>query len=273
MPLTEYELEELKKCLTKGLLEEEIAACFFVTLPFIRKNIEKVMKKSKITEEDVAFARIKKLLEDGKKITEIKKMSGLPPEKVIEVFKKIEEEEKKGKNERKVRKRREKDKKLLKKRVAKVLDVCLDTPAGNLLIRQYIDFCKKEYMRKEFLIEDLDFLGECIEFILGGAKDIQFFCKVCISFGEYKRANAFILNNINNPGISKEEKKDLMYLQKNIVYSIRKENAVNLFLSGVTNAKKVAEQAGILEIDAIKIKKGLSENNKEIESGNSKGVK
>ena len=51
------------------------------------------------------------------------------------------------------------------------------------------------------------------------------------------------------------EKNNLMKLQQKVVYAIKRQNALELFLAGETNAKKVAEYAGILEIDAISIKK------------------
>lgn len=273
MPLTEFELEALKKCLINGLLEEEIAAIFFVTLPFIRKNISKVMKKENILEEDILFSRVKRLKEDGKNKTQIIKITGLSDEKVREFIARIKKEENRKtteeKRKEKLDKNRKKDKKILRRKVAKILDSYEDNSKNNLLIRQYIDLCKEDFKEKEFPKEELDVLAECIEFLLGGAEDIKFFSKVCISFGEYRRANAFISNNMNNPGVSNEEKKNLIALHKNIVYAIRKQRAVDLFYSGKTDPKEVAELVGIFETDAIAIKKSLINK----EDGDNKGVR
>lgn len=270
MPLTEFELEKLKKCLINGLLDEEIATTFFVTLPFIRKNISKVMKKENMHEEDILFARVKRLRENGKKQKQIMEITGSSDNQIKQIIERIKEEENRKTTEEKRKekscKNRKKDKKALKRKVAKILGSYEENSKNSSLIRQYIDFCREEFKEKEFPKEELDVLGECIEFLLGGAEDIKFFSKVCISFGEYRRANAFISNNMNNPEVSNEEKKNLIALHKNIVYAIRKQKAVDLFYYGKTDPKEVAELAGIFETDAIIIKKNLIDKNKKLKT-------
>ena len=72
-------------------------------------------------------------------------------------------------------------------------------------IKQYIELSKANFEIKSFPNEELDVLGEAIEFIQGGIDEITLFVKICISFSEYKRANRFISENIYNDGITKED--------------------------------------------------------------------
>lgn len=100
-------------------------------------------------------------------------------------------------------------------------------------------------------------LEECMDFIEVGADDIRMFSKICISFELYKKASVFISNNIDNSGITEEEKIRLEKLQQSIKYANKRKTAVNMISSGEKDAKAISQRTGIPEGDVIEMKKRL----------------
>lgn len=80
------------------------------------------------------------------------------------------------------------------------------------------------------------------------------FSKICIQFYAYNMASMFIAENIDNDGISKEERTKLCELRENINYAIKKDMALHLIQISGKDAKYISEKTGVSEVDVIKLK-------------------
>lgn len=105
----------------------------------------------------------------------------------------------------------------------------------------------------------MDFLMECMIFVQCDCREIELFSKMCIHFNEYNRASAFIGENMDNEGVTPEERKKLTKLRDTVKYAIRKENALRLIKIGGMTPAEIAHETGILEVDVIKLRRALEE--------------
>ncbi len=130
------------------------------------------------------------------------------------------------------------------------------------VVKSYIQECKQDFEDGNFKKENLDLLDDCIVFVQGGKEEIELFSKISISFGEYKKAYNFISHNINNEGVTKEEKIKLRDLQQHIKYAIKKENALNLIMQGQKNVQYIVSHTGVRGSDVIALRKSIKNDNK-----------
>lgn len=149
---------------------------------------------------------------------------------------------------------------ITKKMAAKIIDNCEYTPKNVNKIRQYIQSCEESHSAKKFAKTDLDLLYECIEFVQGGCKEIETFARIAISFREYQKASKCIATNMNNDGISKEDKAKLRQLQSSIAYSMKREQAVQMITNNEGTFQEISHKTGLLETEIISMSKRLLDN-------------
>lgn len=243
---TEEEIELLEKYLIQGLKEEEIAIKLSVSLPFIKKNMKKLYDEQRLSETQILYERIKLLVSQGQTLAQIKKIIGSQDKKVKKFYENCK----------------------LENRSQKILEDFADTGRNISTVKAYLDSCLEIFERNEFKKEKLDFLGECIEFVQGGAKYIEFFAKMCIVSREYEKANFFISANINNEGIKKEERLKLRELQQNITYAMNKEKAIHIiYEEGIEDVSQIMRRTNLSEATILQLKNSskfaLSKRNEE----------
>lgn len=161
----------------------------------------------------------------------------------------------------------------LNRRVAKIFEYDIFTEKHRLFLKKYISSCETLFRNGAFPESSLKFLNQAMELIECSFSDIKLFSEICISFSKYTLANGFISTNISSDKISSEEAEKLRELQVNIRYAIRKENAVRLIKTGQESSKYIAEATGILEIDAIKLLRNLSNEKSSLQPSISEEVK
>lgn len=92
-----------------------------------------------------------------------------------------------------------------------------------------------------------------------GVSEISLYTKIAISLRDYNAARRCIFVNIDNEGITKEQKSNLLNMTRWIDRAIGREKAVNI-LSANPNANmiKLMEDTKLSEIELIQIRKNLT---------------
>ena len=223
---SDEEVKQLKEYLIEEKSLEQIATILQVSLTYLKKNQERLSAKGILTEETIRQGRRNRT--------------------------------KQKKNEYR---KNYYQTKLKSRSIIRIIEDYLYTPENVKKVRAYINKCEQDFQKGLIKKGDLDFLEECLVFIVPNAKNIAFFGKVCVHFKQYKKAYNFIAKNINNESISVEDRQKLSQMQNSIRYAIRKNSALQMLKSGQTNAKYIAEACGILEIEVLEMKKALSKTN------------
>ncbi len=121
-----------------------------------------------------------------------------------------------------------------------------------------------------FQRSEIDFLMECMIFIQCNCKEIELVSKMCIHFNEYRRGMNFIAENIDNEGISRDEREKLMSLRNSMEYAIRQEQALQRIKAGDTDVQQIARATGIREVDVLKLRKKIEEESVNMFDGTSR---
>jgi hypothetical protein len=137
-------------------------------------------------------------------------------------------------------------------------------------VRAYIADCKESFEEGNFQRSDIDFLMECMIFIQCNCKEIELVSKMCIHFNEYRRGMNFIAENIDNEGISRDEREKLMSLRNSMEYAIRQEQALQRIKAGDTDVQQIARATGIREVDVLKLRKKIEEESINMFDGSSR---
>lgn len=265
---TEEEVNLLEEYLIQGLSEEEIASKFFVSMHYLRENQAELLRSGKLSKQKILYERIKILIDEKQTLTQIRKLVDAKDEEITEMVKKIRTEKREEEKRIKQEERKKENKKRksicqhgqLEKEAQRVLETYNYTESNSLKVTKYLENCLEVLSMEEqneikLDREKLDFLGECIQFVQGGMRYIEFFIKSCIDFREYEKARMFILNNINNKTVKEQEKTKLKNLQRSLEYAIRKEKATYMIYDmGINDVQQIVKNTGLLEVDVLRIR-------------------
>lgn len=257
---TDSEVSTLKEFLIQGLSEEEIATRMEMGIKKLQTNIQALFKYNRLSQDEIYFERISKLYSQKSTAFKIQKITGIPRDKVEIIIEQLKQEEKMKKQKEKEDKKRQKSS--VRKKAKKIMDDYIYDHKSIEIVKSYIEECKRDFEEGNFKKENLDLLDECIVFTQGGREEIELFSKISISFKEYKKADNFISQNINNEGITKEEKIKLRALQQHIKYAIKKENALNLLIEGKNDIQYIVSHTGVRECDVIALRRSIKNDNK-----------
>lgn len=257
---TDREVNELKEFLIQGLSEEEIATRMGIGIKKLQINMTALFKYGRISQEEISFERVSRLYFQNLTTFKIAKITGISKEKVSEIVEQLKQEEKRKKQE--LKENNKKQKLSVRKKVKKIMDDYIYNPKSIEVIKSYIEECKQDFECGKFKKENIDLLDECIVFIQGGMEEIELFSKISISFREYKKADNFITHNINNDGVTKDEKIKLRELQQHIKYAIKKEDALNLLMSGQKDIQYIVSHTGVRETDVLTLRRIIKDDNK-----------
>ncbi len=257
---TDKEVSALKEYLIQGLSEEEIATRMEMGIKKLQTNMKALFKYERISEEEITFERVSRLYSQNLTAFKIAKLTGIPKDKVKEIVEQLKQEEKRKKQAEKEEKK--KLKLSVRKKAKKIMNDYIYNSKNIEVVKSYIQECKQDFEDGNFKKENLDLLDDCIVFVQGGKEEIELFSKISISFGEYKKAYNFISHNINNEGVTKEEKIKLRDLQQHIKYAIKKENALNLIMQGQKNVQYIVSHTGVRGSDVIALRKSIKNDNK-----------
>jgi len=239
--LNDKEVELLRECLILGLSDETIATRLFVTMPYLKRNVEMLYRYDRLSLAEIEAERIAR----GIGMASLKVKDSKPGNT--------------QKKDKKESEKRLKESEVLGKKVNKVLEDFEMTEKDIQTVRAYIENCSQRFKYGEFPEIELPKLEECIDFVIGQASDIKLYSRVCVSFGLYKKASVFISNNIDNDGINPEDKLKLKKFQRSINYANQRQNAVNMISRGTKDAKFISAQTGIAEVDVLDMQKRLGQ--------------
>lgn len=262
---TDIEVSTLKEFLIQGLSEEEIATRMGIGIKKLQINKNALFKYGRLSEEEISFERVSRLYFQKLTSLKITKLTGIPKEKVREIIEQVKQEEKRKKRQEKEEKK--KQKLSFRKKAKKIISDYIYNSKSIEVVKAYIEECKQDFENGKFEKENLDLLDECIVFVQGGREEVELFSKISISFREYKRADNFITHNINNEGITRGEKIKLRELQQHIKYAIKKEEALNLLMSGQKDVQYIVSHTGVRETDVVSLRRSIKNDNK-LYSGN-----
>lgn len=237
---TSKEILLVREALIQGLSEETIATNFFVPIRFLRRNLEQQRRYGRLTPAEIEAERIKRGIDStALKVKECKQGST-------------------SKQEQKDAQKRLKNAEVLRKKKDRVLADFELTEKDLKTVRSYIRNCGERFKYGEFLEIEIPELEESMGLFEANASDIKLFSRICVFFGLYKKASIFISNNIDNPDVTEDEKSSLRKIQRSINYANKKQNAVNMISRGVKDAKFIATQTGISEVDVIEMQNRLN---------------
>ena len=242
--LNDSEVELLRESLIVGISEESIATRLFLTMPYLKRNLDMLYRYGRLSVAEIEAERLKRGI-DSTNLKEREPQIGDTRKKELKDSKK-----------------RAKDAESLRKKVAKVIEDFELTESDFKIVNAYIDNCRERFKYGEFQTIELPDLEESIVLIGGNASQIRFFSKVCISLGLYKKASVFISNNIDNEDITEEEKVKLRELQSGINQADRRQKAVNMILEGIKDSKFISSQTGIAEVDVLDMQNRLGKGTK-----------
>ena len=277
--LTNEEVSELKEYLIQNLSEEEIATKLGISMRVLRSNLKAFYKYGRLSKDEIDYERVKKLCLEGAGIRTIRSITKIDNDRLRELVNRVKVEEKnqlqelaKKRKEKKKERARQSDKNKsdnsgqtlnrtrseTRRQTKKILDKYIYTPKTVNIVKDFIKNCNSDIVSGEFKREDLGLLEECVSFVQGGMFEIAVFSKACICFRQYMKANVFITNNIDNDGITLDQKQTLRKLQDELKYSIRKEEALAMLRSGITDTDYIAKSNGILETDVLRMQRSLN---------------
>lgn len=158
------------------------------------------------------------------------------------------------KGEGKLKKREKKELDNLRKSTSKILDSYIDSQENINKVEDYMNQVISFYANSEVPDKELEIFKESIMFTEGKAKYIEFFTRACISKQRYSEANMFINDNINNKGITSEEKNRLKQLQLAIRHAQKRVSALEMLINGERDIKRL-EEIGISTVEALNLKR------------------
>ncbi len=242
----------------------------------LRSSI-KELSKSKEFADDILYEKVKLLSEENASVSNISTKLGISQEEVRKFLKRykrerIEEYEnlRQEKKEQKAKEKKESKRELVKARAIRALDKYIFDDKNIKNVRAYIADCKESFEEGNFQRSDIDFLMECMIFIQCNCKEIELVSKMCIHFNEYRRGMNFIAENIDNEGISRDEREKLMSLRNSMEYAIRQEQALQRIKAGDTDVQQIARATGIREVDVLKLRKKIEEESINMFDGSSR---
>lgn len=145
----------------------------------------------------------------------------------------------------------------IEEKVKTILEEYDYLPKNMKFIEGYINECRELFDDSDFPEEKIDLLCDCMIFAQSGFESILFLTKVCISHRKYKKAVNFINDNIDNEGMSSEDRKKLNEIKKQLNYSIQKEVVTDMILAGNINIKELSKVTGVLEVDVLHIRNSI----------------
>ena len=274
--LKDDEIKQLVRLLANDLSEDEIAMEMELPRTLLRSSIKELSKSQEFA-DDILYEKVKLLSEENVSVSNISTKLGISQEEVREFLKRykrerIEEYEnlRQEKKEQKAKEKKESKRELVKARAIRALDKYIFNDKNIKNVRAYIADCKESFEEGNFQRSDIDFLMECMIFIQCNCKEIELVSKMCIHFNEYRRGMNFIAENIDNEGISRDEREKLMSLRNSMEYAIRQEQALQRIKAGDTDVQQIARATGIREVDVLKLRKKIEEESINMFDGSSR---
>lgn len=153
----------------------------------------------------------------------------------------------------------EKRKKFLEGRIESILKKCDSlTDKQKEYLDEYISICKNEFEEGIFNVSNIDCLESALLYRDYNSDDAEFFIKICIQNGEYKRANGLISYYKYDASIDKSSREKLGKLYNMIRDAKNKQDAVKLvYNSGNNSRKKISHITSLKESDVITIEKEI----------------
>lgn len=229
------EKEKLKEYLNNGKTNREIAKLLWHPLQTVKYNIENLIQEGSVTKESIQRILVQRLYFQGNSKNAIIKETGLGLEEINAIIKDAKDKSKDKKKQQKNEKRSEQQNRVetlsyskLRLRAIKVLDEYIENKANCQIIQRYIESSARQFISGEFKKSDIDLLGEAIEFLQSGEKEISLFARICVSFNEYEKANRFILGNLDNENVTKEGKRKLLEIRSKVQELLRNQAALKM---------------------------------------------
>lgn len=270
--LNEDEIKELKQLLSNGLSDREISTEMGIPLVLLRTTIKLLSDSDELTEEKMLYEKYKLLRKEGKKSKEVAAILKISEEQEKQLSERYDserkEEEEKAREEKRAARAKKKEVENFEKsekRAKRILDDYKYTEKNVQSVREYIGLCEEKFLKAQdkktvFSDDELLFLAACMEFVECDYKEIAMFSKICIAMEKYHFARTFIMENMNNSTIYKQQREILMTLQKNIQYAIKKQNVLNMIEDGTEDISVIAAKTGVSRKDIINIQNGVIDN-------------
>ncbi len=149
--------------------------------------------------------------------------------------------------------------KTIEKSSKKIIEDYKYTPKNVEKIKTYLQMCANETKNRRFSREDILFLDECVEFVVGGVKEISNFVKVSVSAEEYELGARCISKNIDNEGITGEERTKLLAMKVQLNKSSKRKAATNMvFNNDATD--QIINRTGLTETEISKLRRKIHGN-------------
>lgn len=263
--LSNDEIKQIIRFLANDLSEDEIAMEMELPRTLLKMSI-KELSKSKEFSDAILYERVKLLSEENISVSNIATKLGISQDDVRDMLNRYKKEKSKEyenlrqeKKEQKAKEKKESKKALVKARAIRILDKYELNDKNIKNVRAYISDCRESFEEGKFLRSEIDFLMECMIFIQCNCKEIELVSKMCIHFNEYRKGMNFIAENIDNEGISRDEREKLKALRNSMDYAIRKQHALQRLKLGDTDVEQIARLTGLREVDVLKLRNGIEE--------------
>lgn len=282
------ELDDIKDYMKNAFTVNEISARVLHSVEWIGNAIANLQVKGEVNLDEWKYAIVMRFFMLNNSAAKIQKITRISLDEVKSIVKSIKAdikaEDKRRKEEEKRRIAQEEKAKAQKnmsemndgqrsvyvfkgnsarERVEKILQKFgAITDRSKIVIREYIKECDLKLQLGILTLEELDVLGNGIEFIQGGVNDIVLFSRACAHFEEYERAYKFISINMDNEGIDFEGQEKLKSIRYHVSYALKKQRVVQMILRGVTDVEDLVKKSGVLEVDVIPLLKTTLEKDK-----------
>ena len=210
-------------------------------------NVGDIMKIADKVPTQQSLSIIRQALQEKVSVEEIAGRLFLPLE-IVKSYVEI------VKGEGKLKKREKKEFDDLRKSASKILDSYIDTEENLDKIKNYMNQVISFYANSEVPDKELEIFKEAIIFTQGEAKYIEFFTKACISKQRYSEANKFINDNIQNKGITAEDRKRLKKFQISIQHAQKRVCALEMLINGEEDIERL-KSTGISTVEALNLKR------------------
>ena len=90
-----------------------------------------------------------------------------------------------------------------------------------------------------------------------GIFEITTYAQIAISFREYRKARYCVYHNMNNNGVTPEEREKLYVISKGIDRAISRERAVEMLKNPNVDSQRIIKETGISEIDLIRLQRKI----------------
>ena len=221
-----------------------------------RVKIYNVNREKKIQKTTVSDEEIENLLNDGIEEEKIASILWLPLYMIRPQIEKVQQNIKE-----KLQQEKEEQEKFfneyskLRRRTLRNLEQYIYNPKTTAHVQEYIDATGKIFELGKFDKKDLDILEEAIIFVQAGEKEISLFARICVSYEQYRRANRFILDNIENDKVTRDGRQKLMQIRQEIAKGVNLQKAMEMIKYGETDAKKIAYYTNVPELQIIRMLK------------------